>query len=767
MSTTSEAFSGLVELARALKLRLKDSQSNLKPVAARNLSIMLNSVDSQSQSKLGRIVYGPLINAALSDNKKIVRDACLDALQKGTMRSEVSGNNPNCDAAEPLISAFVTEVEETDFKAVGLPDVLQLLFERVAHFRSYDDIPSTSKAKSVYVQFAKCLVGCLMAPKSESRSGAEALLKSCIEHRILTLAMVEKPVSRMSVAEQKSVQSILDSIRNMNQIDRITGSPANRGPNQSLLQESDEVAIPKAQSNSSSRLTRKSLGGDVKVPKNNLGTDYLLVASKVNPLKSSSPSSSAAKRQRCSHSARQKDSIPDFPTEPTGSDVFDQLKKTWSNYLPTESVEILFPSHGFKNQDDSASGVRLLTKAISMCESEGEESIFVDQLDLIIRWYTIALCCRESTSGMESLMSFIENIVSSLSKLRYELTDVEAGYVLPYIIEKAATAKGRFKDKVRHILDSVLDYNIYPASKYGSAICVLVMESGKTSKSRSFAAWQAQLSIERSGLNAIGKKGVQAAAKAFSEENTPEHKSVYLDLVEVIIVNMNGDVSKFFKICGPSIVLTRNAKQLIEERMAKSDKRPVEPQSSGKISNQSNFLSISASKSSSPPSSQVPQENPTDADGPFKFSYESNHAVSNRSVTSTSSVFSQSIQNKRAESSGTAAALRERLQYIRTKHQSDNDDTAAIDQSVPDIKGASESALYHEIMKKVRVLLSLPTPFTEIDGRFTGALVGLRQLHSSLSNSGVDNTGTSDNPLRDLRQHVQNNVSECIEILTK
>ena len=105
-----------MNLIRALKARLGDSQSNLKPLAARNIAAILSSVDSVAQAKLGKIVYGPLISAAMNDNKKIMRDASLDALKRGTMKLELDGGGVNNHSMEALMHACAQELIESGQK---------------------------------------------------------------------------------------------------------------------------------------------------------------------------------------------------------------------------------------------------------------------------------------------------------------------------------------------------------------------------------------------------------------------------------------------------------------------------------------------------------------------------------------------------------------------------------------------------------------------------------------------------------------------------
>ena len=105
---------------RSLKDRLEDSQSNLKPIAAKIIGTILNSVDNNSQAKLGKIVYGQLIHAVLSDNKKVSHDAAMEALEKGTSQSTFNGGGVNPVAMEPLIVDFVTLVRDSDYKVSGV-----------------------------------------------------------------------------------------------------------------------------------------------------------------------------------------------------------------------------------------------------------------------------------------------------------------------------------------------------------------------------------------------------------------------------------------------------------------------------------------------------------------------------------------------------------------------------------------------------------------------------------------------------------------------
>ena len=126
-TSPQNVHAALVELVRAMRGRLSDSQSNLKPVAAKQIGVFLSCCDKTAQSKLGKLVFGPLINAAMTDNKKIMRDAAITALQSGTELHAMEGGGCNSLALDCMVGCLVTELKDSDFKAGGLPEVLNFV----------------------------------------------------------------------------------------------------------------------------------------------------------------------------------------------------------------------------------------------------------------------------------------------------------------------------------------------------------------------------------------------------------------------------------------------------------------------------------------------------------------------------------------------------------------------------------------------------------------------------------------------------------------
>ena len=103
----------LVDLLRCLRDRLADTQINLRPTAARLIGLLLGAVDKVTQAKLGKVVFSALLNAAMNDIKKPMRDASLETIRIGVTASPLDGGKLNEVAVEAFVSAFSADVNES------------------------------------------------------------------------------------------------------------------------------------------------------------------------------------------------------------------------------------------------------------------------------------------------------------------------------------------------------------------------------------------------------------------------------------------------------------------------------------------------------------------------------------------------------------------------------------------------------------------------------------------------------------------------------
>lgn len=277
-----------------------------------------------------------------------------------------------------------------------------------------------------------------------------------------------------------------------------------------------------------------------------------------------------SKADRSSSSNRKKDNWPEYPEEPSNQERFQTLKKTWSHIISASTIDILFPPDGMRKQEDAIPGVELIDQSITMMSDNLDDAIIIDQLDLIIKWLVCGLCSREHTAGLQAILNLFQNLFSYLIGKTYQMTDFEASLCLPYILEKASTAKGRFGDLFQEIILHFTSgtHYLYSPQKYGQLICVPLVEKSNTPKSRVLAMRECSTCVSLVGLNAVGKKGIIIIAKTLSEETLSENRTASLDVIETVLKRMGGDVQKLFRVCG-KVNISPKAKALVEERWAR------------------------------------------------------------------------------------------------------------------------------------------------------------------------------------------------------
>ena len=611
-------YAGLVELVRAMKDRLSDSQSNLKPIAAKNIGSLLSHCDRVAQAKLGKLVFGPLINASMTDNKKMMRDGAIMALQAGTELHAMEGGGSNPLALDCLVGCLVSELKGSDFKAGGLHEVLNFVTKRAQHLPKAMSLQS-SKSQAQEAAFAASIVACLTSSKSETRAEAEALLKACSDHEVLTATSIQAGGKKLLPAQQRAVNGIIDGlgagtspdvVLEKENLSATTKSPTRRSDVARTASTTRAPGAGSIRSRPSSSLSRSRPGGKSSTRSQSSAAEGLRSSASSNaagnesptkgstsghPLLSDSPGPST-KDMRSSSLARKRENWPEYPEEPTGSSSFSSLKKTWSHLLPTASVDALFPKSGLQKQDDAEAGCALISRAVELANVDDDTVVF-DQLDIICKWIACALCSRENTVGLQTLLTLLSDVFQCMISRDVQLSDPEAAVLLPILLEKATASKSRFRKMFQDLISQINDEGLYPPQRYGPHICMVVVERTHHAKTRGLAMKECQSCIEKCGLDGIGKKGIQVTAKAFSSETLSENKTIGLDLIVVIIERMGGDLHKFARLCGNSN-LSDKAKGLIEERWAKHELHSRSGGKNGNITSRLRRPGTSSSRSS-------------------------------------------------------------------------------------------------------------------------------------------------------------------------
>ena len=567
LMTTSAEMNTLLDLLRALKERLSDSQSNLKPLAARVIGTILAAVDKSSQGKLGKVVLPSLVGAAMNDSRKPMRDESLQAIKIGTKAHDLEGGEYHAQSLEALVIALVGELKESEFKTAGIPAVLLFLASVAKHVPNIDSI-MMARAQPLGESFSTVMVNGLTSSKSETRAAAEILIRAFIDHGIISSKTVRAGLQHLKPAQQRTVAPI---------VHKIIGASVPKSPRIETDNACSERSKPieintnaKEGAGSPRPLTRRQPSSQ-SAP-TGLGSGAESTCGEVAPpqgLESSSHPllvSQTACVQRSRRLCGKQVSWVEYPEEPAGTMLMSTLQSVWSPLISTEAQCALFPSRGIKKQDDAKDGCELLAKAIEHETKKGGD-VVVHQLEFVLKWSAFTLCSRENPVGLHSLLSMLSGLVTFLGSRHRVLTDIEALSLFPYLLEKTSNAKGRFRELFEGLLEKVKAMHVLPPKMFGAVVCATVFEKSANARGRVMAYNECAESVGIIGLSGIGKRGLLVVAKMVSDEKLPENRSAALDLIFVILGKMDGDTERFARLCSPQ--MSDNSRTLIEERWQK------------------------------------------------------------------------------------------------------------------------------------------------------------------------------------------------------
>lgn len=435
ISTAKKEMNYVISVAKALRERLGDSQSNLKPVAASLLGKLLSSVDGPSQSRLGKLVFPMLLSGALSDNRKPMRDTCIIALENATTKLAIHNGGTNSQSMEVMMNVLPSCLKDSQYKAVGTPEVLNIFIHKSKHLPKLKHMKS-AKAMEIEEDFAKHVVFCLTSSKKETRSNAERLLDSCLSEHVISFKSVERSVKGMPQAQQRSINGAFEKLsihrsdlqqRSDRQKELVVkteqkdwpvndkGTPKKKSVNSSSTTSRSRVATAKMQ-----HISEKTVCNDEDLDSKRRTTIFLL----------------------CSNTSLKVDHWPDYPEVPTNVSLLNHLKKPWSPALSPSSQITLFPPNGILRQDDAIDGIATLERFLDD-ESDSIADTLQGHLELVCAWLSFVLCCRENTVGLQTLLSFVHKLFSYLMMHDIRLGESDIPRLVPQLLEKGSIAKVR------------------------------------------------------------------------------------------------------------------------------------------------------------------------------------------------------------------------------------------------------------------------------------------------------------------------------------
>ena len=345
----------------------------------------------------------------------------------------------------------------------------------------------------------------------------------------------------------------------------------------------------------------------------------------------------------------------------------------------------------------------------------------------------------------------------------------------------------------------MLENEILLSPKRLGMVCVAVIESSPHAKAKAQACHTCLSCIEKIGLAGFGKKGVVATARMLSQDTTM-HRVAALELMEMILSKMNGDIIRLARICGPS--LSEKGQQLLEERWYKNNSKDValnsvsngspgmrqHPASPQKFStfgfhkeekqtelvDELPRLSLRAGKDQprQSPRKVLPEE--ISRHEPFAFSFSAgttsvpSHTDSEFAVSSSGTAF-RSFTAVEVEPSGAAAALRARLLKIREKSKLPELSGPSITMNFEtnDEQGIGDSIDVDAIIGNIEGLLEQNKPMVENDSYMASCIDSLKIVHSAISRQMNTSVSQSRIQLDDCRGRLLQNVNHTIGLLRR
>ena len=519
----------LVDLLKALKARLNDTQANLKPLAAAAIGHLIASLDPEAGAKHLRPVAGGLVGG-LGDNKKPMRDATVAALNMAVSLNRYTTSG--ADGASSPPSSSVVEVgllavligplcEALVATAVGRQELLFFLLPLAAaeplsclrHPVDCTEMPAplvlAMQDKTAAVRsLAEQLLGVLTARALVSRQSVEKATRDLapaakrtvmpsVERMLAAYGMAKKNGTTAATAATSTattattttvaaatVPGISEGAEGVNE--RVGGVSYDQTA--ALTASASVVSLsafadhplnaPSSPSSSSSALPvlAASSSPTATAP---LGDSTTATTNAAPPGASSSSSSSSSSvpslLKRTVKAKRLADGgflqLPQPPEDPSDAELA-ALRTVWEPLMTADLAALVFPSKGgaagkFGQLTNQDACLAAVTELTNQV-SVSQASIAVQHSDLLVRYACHALCLRETAGGMLKVLGLVGEIFSMLKREGQMLHDSEVSCLLPHLIDRAGHKSERHKAAFKAVLVSAAD--VMPPSKLCQAL---------------------------------------------------------------------------------------------------------------------------------------------------------------------------------------------------------------------------------------------------------------------------------------------------------
>jgi len=489
------------EILKALKPRMTDTQANLKPLAVSAIGHIIASLDAETSGVKVLRVMAPIMMLGLGDNKKAMRDATITALHHAVtaqLQPEICSTPMTgiAKANSNMMLSLLPAVIEVLANPVGRQEILEWFLLHVESLKGdWNEIaPSlvlTIQDKSAAVrQAGELFLTALLAASLVSRV---ALDKATRDLPPATKRAMQAAIDRMMIAagtaKLSATSSSQDSLKMSQELQTKAAAPSIPRSTSSFASPSKmtapAAAVPEAIA-ASQPIVRRS---GILQPKSSSSTSGMVLSSASthsasdeqanhrSPLNKPPPSSAAKstggggtpspgsaskwllKRNVASKLRRPDEGHHSWPQPPElpGETELNALKSIWKPLVTPDLLYLLFPNCNTPSKQGLSFTQDSFVPAMNELSTQLECPHLTHHTEYILRWSSVVLSLKlESSSGLYKLLQFLCDVFQAISAVESGaniLTDVEASYIMPHLIDKVGHRSERHQTMFRKAIN--------------------------------------------------------------------------------------------------------------------------------------------------------------------------------------------------------------------------------------------------------------------------------------------------------------------------
>ncbi|GMF17138.1 unnamed protein product [Phytophthora fragariaefolia] len=536
------------EMLRSLKARLNDSNANLKVKAANVIGVVAASI-GPDVAKMSKILGASLI-AGVADNKKTMQAAAVQALHKWVCHND--------ETSSLCMESLLSPLSEGLMNTVGRAELLGWAVE---HLQKCDKLD------------LNCLVSptvqCMMDKSSDAREKAQQLLvevmKSVGKDTVLTSGCRDiKPAAMRAL--KPLLQKVCEAVdaSGVSTPSVTEPSSSSSGPSTTPL----AVAAPSAgHSAAGSGIGRGGIrrrasasaasGTPVKSRLARPGSLRVPVASSAAASENVEKEASPLLKMSTNKPARlAKGQYNKWIFETTSVSEMNtrkgEIEAEWKPFLSPEFHAKLFAQSLEK-------GMLAAMDELTLCIVHQAEEV-IACLDLVLKWCTLRIV-DNNVQALAKLLEVLVKLFEMLKDISYQLDDVEAAILLPYLLQESGQSKPRFRVRFRDVMKLVVD--VYNPEKYAPYL-MECFNGSKNMKSRCECIDLIEYIVGIHGYHVIGRKCIKDVGKFVVAHEKELRESSINTLVAVYMRTEGGNPDKFFRFAG---ITTQQGIDLLNARL--------------------------------------------------------------------------------------------------------------------------------------------------------------------------------------------------------